>query len=40
MIVQNPFQMGIQTVRLLLAMQEGQDAVIEEMFPDFGQPGR
>ena len=39
MIVQNPFQMGIQTVRLLLAMQEGQDAVIEEMFPDFGQPG-
>ena len=39
MIVQNPFQMGIQTVRLLLAMQEGQDTVIEEMFPDFGQPG-
>ena len=39
MIVQNPFQMGIQTVRLLLAMQEGQDAVIEDMFPDFGQPG-
>ena len=39
MIVQNPFQMGIQTVRLLLAMHEGQDAVIEDMFPDFGQPG-
>ena len=39
MIVQNPFQMGIQTVRLLLAMQEGQDAVIEDMFPNFGQPG-
>ena len=39
MIVQNPFQMGIQTVRLLLAMQEGQDAVIEDMFPDFDQPG-
>ena len=41
MIVQNPFQMGIQTVRLLLAMQEGkmQDAVIEDMFPNLGQPG-
>ena len=39
MIVQNPFEMGIQTVRLLLAMQEGQDAVLAEMFPEFGQPG-
>ena len=39
MIVQNPFEMGVQTVRLLLAMQEGQDAVIMNMFPNYGQPG-
>ena len=39
MIVQNPFEMGVQTVRLLLAMQEGQDAVLTNMFPDYGQPG-
>jgi hypothetical protein len=31
--------MGVQAVRLLLAMQEGQDAVLAEMFPEFGQPG-
>ena len=39
MIVQNPFEMGVQTVRLLLAMQEGQDAVIMNMFPNYEQPG-
>ena len=39
MIVQNPFEMGVQTVRLLLAMQEGQDAVLTSMFPDYDQPG-
>ncbi|MDO7682662.1 MAG: substrate-binding domain-containing protein [Pirellulales bacterium] len=39
MIVQNPFEMGVQTVRLLLAMQEGQDAIIMNMFPNYGQPG-
>lgn len=39
MIVQNPFEMGVQTVRLLLAMQEGQDAVLMNMFPNYGQPG-
>ena len=39
MIVQNPFEMGVQTVRLLLAMQEGQDAVLTNMFPDYDQPG-
>jgi ribose transport system substrate-binding protein len=38
MIVQNPFEMGVQTVRLLLAMHDGQDAVLTEMFPEFGQP--
>ena len=39
MIVQNPFEMGVQTVRLLFAMQEGQDAIIMNMFPNYGQPG-
>jgi ribose transport system substrate-binding protein len=38
MVVQNPFEMGIQTVRLLLAMQEGDEATIKEMFPNAGQP--
>jgi ribose transport system substrate-binding protein len=38
MVVQNPFEMGIQTVRLLLAMQEGDDATIKQMFPHAGQP--
>ena len=39
MIVQNPFEMGVQTVRLLLAMVEKQDAVIAEMFPNSNEPG-
>ncbi len=38
MVVQNPFEMGIQTVRLLLAMHEGNTATITEMFPNAGQP--
>jgi ribose transport system substrate-binding protein len=38
MVVQNPFEMGIQTVRLLLAMQAGDEATIKEMFPNAGQP--
>ena len=38
MVVQNPFEMGIQTVRLLLAMHDGDEATIKEMFPRFGQP--
>ncbi|MEY3205664.1 MAG: hypothetical protein RLZZ21_1995 [Planctomycetota bacterium] len=38
MVVQNPFEMGIQTVRLLLAMHAGDEATIKEMFPRFGQP--
>ena len=39
MIVQNPFEMGVQTVRLLLAMVEKKDAVIAEMFPNNDEPG-
>ena len=39
MVVQNPFEMGIRTVRLLLAMHEGDEATIAEMFPRAGEPG-
>jgi len=39
MVVQNPFEMGIQTVRLLEAMHARDDATIAEMFPGRGQPG-
>jgi ribose transport system substrate-binding protein len=38
MVVQNPFEMGIQTVRLLLAMHEADEAVIAAMFPRRGEP--
>ena len=38
MVVQNPFEMGIRTVRLLLAMHEGDAATIAEMFPRAGEP--
>jgi ribose transport system substrate-binding protein len=38
MVVQNPFEMGIQTVRLLLAMHEADEAVIATMFPRRGEP--
>ena len=33
MVVQNPFDMGVQTVRLLKAMVEDDQKVIKEMFP-------
>lgn len=39
MVVQNPFDMGIQAVRLLLAMHTDDSATISEMFPNQGQPG-
>jgi ribose transport system substrate-binding protein len=38
MVVQNPFEMGIQTVRLLRAMHEGDEATVKEMFPRRGEP--
>jgi ribose transport system substrate-binding protein len=38
MVVQNPFDMGVQTVRLLKAMIEKNDATIAEMFPNKDQP--
>lgn len=39
MIVQNPFDMGYQSVRLLNAMIHNDDKTIAEMFPNAGQPG-
>ncbi|MFM7208015.1 MAG: substrate-binding domain-containing protein [Planctomycetaceae bacterium] len=38
MVVQNPFEMGVQTVRLLKAMVEKDEGVTAEMFPRSGQP--
>ena len=38
MVVQNPFDMGYQTVRLLKAMHENDSATIKEMFPNEGKP--
>ena len=38
MVVQNPFEMGIQTVRLLRAMLGSDEATIKEMFPRQGEP--
>ncbi len=38
MVVQNPFDMGVQTVRLLKAMIENNGETLKEMFPKEGQP--
>jgi len=38
MVVQNPFDMGLQSVRLLMAMLTDNDATIKEMFPRAGDP--
>jgi len=37
MVVQNPFDMGLQTVRLMKAMVTGDEATVKEMFPRQGQ---
>jgi ribose transport system substrate-binding protein len=37
MVVQNPFDMGFQSVRLLLAMLQDDKATIKEMFPREGE---
>ena len=39
MVVQNPFEMGRQTARLLEAMVNEDAAVEKEMFPTPGEPG-
>ena len=38
MVVQNPFDMGYQTVRLLQAMTEKNEKTLKEMFPSPDQP--
>jgi ribose transport system substrate-binding protein len=38
MVVQNPYQMGYQGVRLLKALVEDDQAAVSEMFPNHGQP--
>lgn len=38
MVVQNPFEMGVQTVRLLKALVEDDAGVVAEMLPRAGQP--
>jgi len=38
MVVQNPFEMGVQTVRILQAMHSQNDTTIKEMFPRRDQP--
>src|SRR3954451_14103786 len=37
MVVQNPFDMGMQTVRLLKAMIQKDEATIKQMFPNEGK---
>ena len=38
MVVQNPFEMGVRTVRLLKAMVENDEGVLAEMFPNAAAP--
>lgn len=38
MVVQNPFQMGYQGVRMLDALVNSKDDVLKEMLPNYGQP--
>lgn len=38
MVVQNPFDMGQQTCRLMKAMIGGDEATLKEMFPKQGEP--
>jgi len=38
MVVQNPFDMGVQTVRLMKAMIQNDQGVIDTMFPNKGKP--
>jgi ribose transport system substrate-binding protein len=38
MVVQNPFDMGVQTVKLLKAMVQDDVATVKEMFPKQGEP--
>jgi ribose transport system substrate-binding protein len=39
MVVQNPFDMGYQMVRLLAAQHKKDNSTVKEMFPNQGQAG-
>ncbi len=39
MVVQNPYQMGYQSVRLMKALNEKDQSTIDKMLPHIGQPG-
>lgn len=39
MVIQNPYQMGYQGVRILKALIEKDEATVKEMLPNHGQPG-
>lgn len=39
MVVQNPYQMGFQGVRILKALVEKDEATVKEMFPKHGEVG-
>lgn len=38
LVVQNPFEMGVQAVRLMKALDEKDEATIDAMFPRRGEP--
>lgn len=38
MVIQNPFDMGVQTVRLLKAMLKDDEGTVKEMFPNATEP--
>jgi ribose transport system substrate-binding protein len=40
MVVQNPYEMGRQSTRLLKALVKDDKATIQEMLPDRGKPDR
>ena len=39
LLVQNPYQIGYQAVRMMKAMVQGDKKTIEEMYPNYGKPG-
>ena len=38
MVVQNPYRIGFESVRLLKALINREDATLKEMYPNYGQP--
>lgn len=39
MVVQNPFGMGYDSVKFAVAKHKGDEAIVKELFPNFGNPG-